>query len=59
MFWSISDNCYNVHQLSENFEDTLATAQRRQASEEDLRLLEECGPHLFVQWGFFFLFSGS
>jgi hypothetical protein len=48
LFWSVSDTCYNVKSLSKDFEKTVATAQRRQVSKEDMDLLMQCKIHMYV-----------
>ena len=48
LFWSVSDTCYNVEQLSREFEKHVKTACQRGVSSEDLDLLMQCKLHMCV-----------
>ena len=45
MFWSVSDEYYNVHGIIANKDDYIRSAITRQVSESDLALVREALDH--------------
>ncbi|KAF8077645.1 hypothetical protein FPV67DRAFT_1462505 [Lyophyllum atratum] len=48
MFWSSDDTLYNVDEVSENADKFIEVALRRNAPQEDIRLLKEALKHIFI-----------
>lgn len=46
MFWSVSDNLYNVDQMSSNMKANIEAAKKRNVQESDLALLDASYDHM-------------
>lgn len=54
MFWSVSDNLYNVDQMIKNMEANIKAAKDRNVSDSDLVLLNVSYHHMYVHFAYSF-----
>lgn len=50
MFWSTDEGLYNVDQLTQDAQDHINTAMKRNVPKEDMELLREAFKHMYVRF---------